>query len=227
LVTISEEEAAFCRQFARARVYINGPLLSNIDASPSSFEERSDIGFVAGWAGGGTSPNVDAVRWFVREVMPSIQARVPGARLLVTGINPAPEALRLESSAVVFVGSVDRLSDFYDSVRVVIVPMRFGAGVKNKTIEAMQYGVPTVATQVGAEGVPVDTTLGALLVSDDSEDFAARVAALIDDASAWDLQRRRILLQLAAWRAAGTDDVWESIVANVLGSTRVSGEVVG
>jgi GT2 family glycosyltransferase/glycosyltransferase involved in cell wall biosynthesis len=227
LVTISEEEAAFCRQFARGLVSINGPLLLNIDPSPAGFFERSDIGFVAGWAGGGTSPNVDAVHWFVREVMPSVQARVPGARLLVTGINPPPEALRLESSAVVFVGSVDRLSEFYDSIRVVIVPMRFGAGVKNKTIEALQYGVPTVATDVGAEGVPADSKLGALLVSDNAEDFAARVAALVDDRDAWDLQRRRVLLQLDEWRAAESNAVWETIVGSVMNGSRLSGEVFG
>jgi len=227
IVAISEEEATFCRRYARGQVYINGPLLAQIEATPSDLSSRADVGFVAGWAGGGASPNVDAIRWYVREVMPSVQARVPGARLLVTGINPPPEALRLESSAVVFVGSVDRLSDFYDSVRVIIVPMRYGAGVKNKTIEALQYGLPTVSTNVGAEGVPVDPELGALLVSDNADDFAARVAALLEDHGAWEMQRRRILLQIDQWREASSDAVWETIVERVMKVTRPSGGVDG
>jgi O-antigen biosynthesis protein len=225
VVTISEEEAAFCRERARGKVFINGPLLAGIEPTTGKFEDRSDIGFVAGWAGGGTSPNVDAIRWFVRSVLPGVLARAPGARLLVTGISPPPEALRLASSSVVFVGSVESLWDFYDGVRVVVVPMRYGAGVKIKTVESLQHGVPTVATVVGAEGVPTDPDLGALLVSDQADDFAARVAALLEEEGAWQLQRRHILLQHERWQNEGTDDVWTSIIDVVMRSSEAASSV--
>ena len=216
VVTIANEEAEFCRARAHGPVTVHGPLLVGIDPTPQGFAERADIGYVAGWAGGGDSPNVDAVQWFAREVMPGVQARVPAARLFVTGINPPPEALRLASSTVVFLGSVEELRDFYASVRVIVVPMRYGAGVKNKTIEAMQYGVPTVSTSVGAEGVPVDSAIGSLLVSDDSGDFAARVASLVADPYAWSCQRRRVLAQLDLWAKEDAGEVWPALIEQVL-----------
>lgn len=210
LVAIFEEEANFLRQYARVPVHVHGPILANVQPTEAGFAERSDIGYVAGWAGGANSPNADALAWFAHEILPRVLARVPGARLLVTGLNPPESVLRFAGHSVVFLGSVEELADFYRQIRVAIVPMRIGAGVKNKTIEALQHGVPTVSTVVGAEGVPVDAD-DVLLVDDDPQGFALRVAGLLSDRQTWELQRHRVLEQVRRWGEEAS--AWPGILA--------------
>ncbi len=210
LVAISEEEATFFRAHARGPVLVHGPLLDGIHATPATFNERADLAFVAGWAASGDSPNLDGVTWFAREVLPIVTARVPGVRLLVTGTGPPEAALRVSGPSLVFIGSVPDLAQLYNSVRVVVVPMRYGAGIKNKTIEALQYGVPTVSTQVGAEGI--ETAPDVLLVTDDPRDFARAVAALLEDRTSWEVQRRRIEDQHQSWANDSASSVWPAVV---------------
>lgn len=209
LVAISEEEVAFLAASARVPVTLHGPILSGITPGDAGFSTRADIGFIAGWAGGPTSPNADALTWFAREVMPKVLARVPGARLLVSGINPPAVARRFEGHSIVFLGGVDSLAELYGSLRVVVVPMRYGAGVKIKTVEALQYGVPTVSTSVGAEGVPVDRP-DVLLVDDDAEGFAIKIAALLTERETWELAQRRILEQHERWESEAS--IWPGVI---------------
>ncbi|HWD23895.1 MAG TPA: glycosyltransferase, partial [Acidimicrobiales bacterium] len=221
LVAISEVEAAILRETARGPVDLHGPLLSGIHPTSSGFWTRTNIGFVAGWAAGTDSPNFDALLWFARWVMPVIRARVPTAKLIVTGTGPPAQALRLSGPSVEFVGSVENLAAFDDQVRVVVVPMRYGAGVKIKTIEALQYGVPVVATEVGAEGVPLDDR-DALLVTDDSYRFGLRVATLLDDPDAWSRQRSRVLEQGDRWEDERPESIWRLLIDDVIAAGRIS-----
>ncbi len=219
VVAISEEEAAVLREAARCPVEVHGPLLGAIAPSPSGFAPRRDVAFVAGWAAGPNSPNADGLAWFAREVMPKLRARVPDARLLVTGVGPPPSLRSLAGPGIVFVGAVADLAAFYDAVRVVAVPMRFGAGVKNKTIEALQYAVPTVATTVGAEGLPTDDP-DAVVVADDATNFAAALASLLEDRATWDLVRGRLLAQVARWQESRTPTIWPAVVERAVARAR-------
>jgi glycosyltransferase involved in cell wall biosynthesis len=88
--------------------------------------------------------------------------------------------------------------------------------VKLKTVEAVQYGVPTVATTVGAEGIPFDDR-GAVVVTDDPDRFARAVAALLGDDDAWRSQRERVLAQQASWAALPASSVWPSLVERLAG----------
>jgi hypothetical protein len=72
------------------------------------------------------------------------------------------------------------MADFYGRTRACIVPLRYGAGVKIKTVEALQYGVPTVSTSVGAEGIDLRGT-AALLVADDARQFGLGLVSLLTD----------------------------------------------
>lgn len=83
------------------------------------------------------------------------------------------------------------LATVYDEIRVAVVPTRYGAGVKTKTVEALQYGVPVVATTVGAEGLPVQG-LDAVEIADDPVVFAERVVLLHSQESRWNAARDAI-----------------------------------
>lgn len=219
VVTICEDEADFFRDGSPdpANVVVRPPYLAGVSPSPAQLAARHDLGFVAGWSAGPDSPNADALEWFARKILPGVRARVPGARVRVTGIDPPANVRRLATPAVEFVGQVESLPDFYASVRVVVVPIRYGSGVKLKTVEAVQFGVPTVATQVGAEGISLDDR-GAIVVVDDPERFARAVAALLADDEAWQAQRARVLAQQARWVAGAAGPVWVPLLERLTGS---------
>ncbi|HXQ60712.1 MAG TPA: glycosyltransferase [Acidimicrobiales bacterium] len=200
VVCLSEDEASIARQAAgNGKVITKIPFLGGIDRTDRSFEERNDIVLVASWVAGTGSPNVDGLTWFVTEVFPLVQARVPWAHLRITGGSPPDIVRRLAGFGVSFEGHVPDLSSLYDSARCVIVPLRFGSGVKIKTIEALQFGVPVVATSVGAEGIDLHHS-GALSIHDDPLAFSDAVSRLLVDEDAWRSQRECILELQETWQ---------------------------
>jgi glycosyltransferase involved in cell wall biosynthesis len=108
------------------------------------------------------------------------------------------------------------MAEFYGRMRACIVPLRYGAGVKIKTVEALQYGVPTVATKVGAEGIDLRGT-SALLVADDAREFADGLVSLLSDRVAWEQRRAEIEKLDALRRSEGSRVTWGSILAEVVG----------
>jgi GT2 family glycosyltransferase/SAM-dependent methyltransferase/glycosyltransferase involved in cell wall biosynthesis len=133
---------------------------------------RPQILFVGGFP---HRPNVDGVLWFCREIWPLVLRDAPGARLSIVGNAPPPDIVRLADSAVTITGFLSdaALEQQYGSADLVIAPLRFGAGVKGKVLEALLKGVPTVITTVAAQGIPgVDR---AALIANEPEAFASAV----------------------------------------------------
>lgn len=143
---------------------------------------RKGILFVAGF---GHPPNVDAAEWLVRDIMPLVRQEVPDAHLWLVGSNPTPAVQQLSSESVTVTGYVsdDALSEFYRTARVAVVPLRFGAGVKSKVIEAMHNGIPLVTTPTGAQGIAGLELL--IPVSDEPARLAKEIALLIRDDDHW------------------------------------------
>jgi glycosyltransferase involved in cell wall biosynthesis len=110
----------------------------------------------------------------------------------------------MEGPDVQFVGMVPDLSTFYSTIRVAISPTLVGAGVKLKTVEAVQYGVPVVATSEGAAGLPEEWR-GAVAVADDARDFADAVVRLMSDRRTWERRRNHGVALVSHERTKGTD----------------------
>lgn len=218
IVCISEQEAEFFRSRTTAPVVVNPPLLSASSPSGAGFDERDAMVFVAGWGAGADSPNADGLIWFVREVLGRVRARLEHATLVVTGANPPANVRRLASDAVRLVGSVEDLGELYGRARLVVVPLRYGAGVKLKTVEALQHGVPVVATSVGAEGIPLGPDVVA--VRDDPAGFADAVVEALAQRDAWQVLHARVLAQLEAWRREPPARIWGRLVREVIGAGR-------
>lgn len=142
------------------------------------FNERRDLLFVGGF---NHPPNVDGLCWFVETVLPLIAERCDKAHLHVVGSNPSDAVLDLQSENVTVYGylSDDELDALYQQVRAVVVPLRFGAGVKGKVLEAIQKGLPLVTTSIGAEGIPEPETV--MSVVDDADNFADEVVSLMNN----------------------------------------------
>jgi GT2 family glycosyltransferase len=215
VVSVSESEADFLRSVRGGPpVDVVAPLEPEVETTPAPFARRSGMLLVAGWLAPYPSPNSDGLEWFVRRVLPAIRREVPWTRLSVTGAEPDEEVLPLESPWVRFVGHVDDLSSVYDRARVVIVPMRFGAGVKRKVTEALQHRVPVVTTTVGAEGIS-GAGEPALSVRDDPAEFAERVVTLLEDRDAWHSARAAAESLNTRWSSDRTRS-WPEIVETAL-----------
>jgi GT2 family glycosyltransferase len=214
VVTVSGDELAWLQSVDGHRpIGFMLPLGKDVRLTPAGAEQRAGAVFVAGWLAGEESPNVGALEWFVQSVLPAVLEEVPGFHLLVTGKRPPLSVRALESPHVALAGFVESVERTYESARVAVVPMRAGAGVKIKTIEAMQHGVPVVATTVGAEGLGLTDGEG-IDVADDPAEFARRLIALLQQREVWDDRRaalERIVLEWDAQRVS-----WGSIVQTLL-----------
>jgi len=133
--------------------------------------------FVGGFA---HSPNVDAVLFFGREVLPLIRQSVPGVIVTIVGDAPPEEVRRLASGNVIVAGWVPDVKPYLDSHMVSIAPLRFGSGMKGKVGEAMAHGLPVVVTTIAAEGMDLSNGDTAL-IADSAEEFADAVVRLLGD----------------------------------------------
>jgi glycosyltransferase involved in cell wall biosynthesis len=153
----------------------------------------------------GRPENDEGARWLVESVWPGVLAQQPDARLRIAGAGASTELAGLaeREPSVELTGFVDDLDVEYAAAWVVAVPLRRGAGVKFKTIEALLHGVPVVTSSVGAEGIAeqVDTVGPAVFagVHDDLDGFVQSLASLLDETDPA-LEGRRVLAAHAqAW----------------------------
>lgn len=124
-------------------------------------------------------PNVDAVVWFVREVLPRIQDRTPRPRFAIVGAHPTEAVARLAGPDVVITGRVEDIRPYIAHAAVVVAPLLLARGIQNKVLEGMAMGKVVIATSAAEQGLGVKEH-GALLIADTPADMAARVAEALD-----------------------------------------------
>lgn len=139
---------------------------------------RDGVMFIGGF---GHKPNVDAVLWYVKEVLPHVLVGSPNIKAYILGSNPPSDIKELASQNVIIKGFVtdEELEAFYNQCRLSIVPLRYGAGIKGKVIEGMYHQIPILTTSVGAEGIL--NSENSLVVKDDAKEFAQALIELYDD----------------------------------------------
>jgi GT2 family glycosyltransferase len=179
VVSASDARLLACEHGIADAVVISN--VHEVVTTAPSFSTRRDLVFVGYFA---HAPNVDGLLWFAREVLPLVRPRLPGVRVHVIGAEP-PKALEQIGSDILHIhGRVANLEHYLDAARVMIAPLRFGAGVKGKITQSLSRGLPIVATSVAVDGMELCT--GAhVLVADTPEAFAAGVEQLYRDEELW------------------------------------------
>ncbi|MEP7156142.1 MAG: glycosyltransferase [Betaproteobacteria bacterium] len=162
---------------------------------PMPFSERSGIVFIGGFR---HPPNLDAVTWYVEHVLPILREKHPGMVTTVIGSNAPAWLQHYAAEDFIVAGFIEDVSPYYQSARLSIAPLRFGAGVKGKVNIAMQYGVPVVATSISVEGMNL-TDEENVLVADDAEAFADAVIRLHTDEALWNHLRAGGLANIETW----------------------------
>ena len=150
-------------------------------AGGTAFDKRRDLIYLGGFL---HKPNIDAVLWFAGEVFPLILTKLPDIRLIVIGHSPTDSVRALAGDNIVITGFVEDLEPWFNSARLFVAPLRYGAGLKGKIVTSMYYGLPVVTTTVGNEGL--DLTDGEqAMVANDPVEFADKVIRLYTDEILW------------------------------------------
>ena len=129
-------------------------------------------------------PNIDAVHWFVADILPLIRKRHPTTRFAIVGRAPTEEVRALGAlPGVTVTGEVPDVRPWLAAADAVVAPLLLARGVQNKLLEAMAMARPVVASKAAATGIDADA--GAhLLVADGADAMAAMVVRLFDDPAA-------------------------------------------
>ena len=146
------------------------------------FENREHLCFLGNYR---HLPNIFAVEYFVREIMPIIREEIPGIKFFIYGANITDEIKKLESDDVIVKGYIKDLKEMFTKHKIFVAPLISGAGIKGKVIEALSYGVPSVLTPIAVEGMNVKNN-HEVLIADSPEEFAKAIYSLYTNKDLWE-----------------------------------------
>ena len=146
-----------------------------------NFGDRSGILFIGGY---NHLPNIDAVLWLCQEIMPLVWEQQPEIKVTLLGSNPTPEVLALASSRITVTGYVDDVSDYFLHHKLSVSPLRYGAGMKGKIGQSLEYSLPIVATSIGIEGMELIPERD-ILLANNTQQFATQIQRLYNDTQIW------------------------------------------
>lgn len=127
------------------------------------------------------APNTDGMLWFLQKILPMLNGFGFKDKVYVVGGLPTEELVAYGNEQVIVTGHVtdEELAEYYENSRVAIAPLRFGAGIKGKILEAMYKGIPMVTTDIGAESIKIEES--GLTVANEEFEFAKAVWELYND----------------------------------------------
>ncbi|QKJ64953.1 glycosyltransferase [Flavobacterium sp. M31R6] len=148
-----------------------------------SFEERNDFIFIGNFL---HEPNWNAVQYLKETIWPLLRKQLPDANLNIYGAYPSQKVMQLHQPKEGFhiKGRAIDANEVVQNARIVLAPLRFGAGIKGKLIEAMQCGTPSVTTTIGAESMQGNLPWNGF-VTDDADEFTQTAIQLYQDKKLW------------------------------------------
>ncbi len=125
-------------------------------------------------------PNIDAVEWFVRDILPALRRTRPALRFHIVGRNPAPRVKALAADDVRVTGTVPDVRPYLQHAAVVVAPLRLARGIQNKVLEAMAMARPVVASTACVSAIDAMPDVD-LLSAADAPEFVRKVRTLLDN----------------------------------------------
>jgi len=190
------------------------PWIQNVNQDRTSFEERKDLMFIGSFR---HLPNIDGVLWLVNEILPELKKYLAGIKLFIVGSDPTAEIMALNNNDIIVTGYVSDTTSYFLNSKVFVAPLRFGAGVKGKVIEAMSYGLPVITTSLGAEGLNLEHREN-VLIADNADDFVKSIVALYTSEDLW-LQISDNSIEYV--RLNNSSDRARNVFERILGMSRV------
>ncbi|RJG01886.1 TIGR03087 family PEP-CTERM/XrtA system glycosyltransferase [Noviherbaspirillum sedimenti] len=205
---VSPEEAQLFRALAPESAERTGHFSNGVDAeyfsplhafdNPYGVDEKAMVftGAMDYW------PNIDAVQWFAREVLPAVRAQRPDAVFYIVGSRPAPQVQALAAQAGVRVtGTVPDVRPYLAHAHAAVAPLRIARGIQNKVLEAMAMAKPVVVSAQALEGIAARPGEDVLLAEDAASFTAAVLQQLAQPDAALGMRARENVLANYAWPA--------------------------
>ena len=201
-MVVSAAERQMLAEIVPGAYVVEMPLARIVHASCPPFATRRGIGFIGGFA---HTPNGDALDWFLEDIWPLVRRDLPECEFSIVGADLPPHLIARLPPSVHYLGHLPDIGPWFDSLRLSVAPLRFGAGAKGKVASSLAAGVPCVTTSIGAEGMrlhPGET----VLVADTAQDFAARIRDAYEDQALWErlsangLAHAALQLSPSGWR---------------------------
>lgn len=162
-------------------------LLNKIDTSKienwPTFEERNQFVFIGNFY---HKPNIDAVLTLNNHIWKNIRKQLTKAELHIYGAYITPQISQLHNPKEGFIikGFAENAEEIVKNAKIVLAPLRFGAGIKGKLTEAMLSGTPSITTKIGAESMHQNLSWNGF-VTDDFEDFANKAVEFYTNQTLW------------------------------------------
>jgi glycosyltransferase involved in cell wall biosynthesis len=158
-------------------------VVDSFDLTTLSFDQRENFVFIGNFL---HEPNWNAVQYLKESIWPLIRKQLPKVVLEIYGAYPSQKVFQLhnEKDGLLIKGRAESAQEVISKARVVLAPLRFGAGIKGKLLEAMEYGTPSVTTLIGAESMFGELDWNGS-ITDDPHQFADAAVQLYLDEIFW------------------------------------------
>jgi len=181
IIPISDEEGVYMEKFCAQNKMI---VISNVHypkvniGQIPGFTQRSGLLFI----GSKHLPNLDSMQFLHEDIMPNIWKTNPEIELYVIGdVNTL---LNISHPKIKLLGHVPDITDHFLNTKLMVAPLRYGAGVKGKIGQAFEYYLPVVTSKIGAEGMQLEDG-ETVLLAETAEEFAEKILLLYTDEDLW------------------------------------------
>ena len=159
------------------------PIFGEKSKTQNAFENRKNFVFIGNFL---HEPNWNSVLYLKETIWPLIHKQLPGANLKIYGAYPSQKVLQLHNPKTNFLieGRAENAYEVISEARIMLAPLRFGAGIKGKLLEAMQYGTPSMTTSIGAESMHDEFPWNGF-IEDNPQEFANKAVQLYKDEKLW------------------------------------------
>jgi glycosyltransferase involved in cell wall biosynthesis len=206
VISISDEEmdTVSANGVRKDKIFTVSNIHKPVDYVPLSFSEREGLLFIGGY---NHLPNIDAVKFLHDQIMPLVWAKNSKIKIFILGPD-FPEDLKQKyhSDKFQILGYQKTVDFWFENARVFVAPLRYGAGVKGKIGQALEFKLPVITTGIGAEGMSLEDEKTALISDENPQNFADKILELYDNESLWQTLHENSLLPLSKFSIETQED---------------------
>lgn len=197
VISISDEEKNTVSEngVKKDKIFTVSNIHKPVENVPLSFSEREGLLFIGGY---NHLPNIDAVKFLHDQILPLVWAKNNQIKIFILGPDfPADLKEKYHSDRFQILGYQETVDFWFENSRVFVAPLRYGAGVKGKIGQALEFKLPVITTGIGAEGMSLEDQKTALISDENPQNFADKILELYDNENLWQTLHENSLLPLS------------------------------